>query len=65
MIEKCGNIILSAREKWFFPEFAKCALNVQNEFALNMSTDVKWALLVLSRFQSMTSGVSSHQGFNQ
>ena len=36
MIEKCGNIILSAREKWFSPEFVDGALNVQNEFALNM-----------------------------
>ena len=59
VIEKCDNIILSALEKCFFPEFAECVLNVQNEFALNMSTDVKWALSVLSRFQSMTLGVSS------
>ena len=36
MIEKCGNIILSAREKWFSPEFVDGALNVQNEFVLHI-----------------------------
>ena len=36
MIEKCGNIILSAREKWFATEFVDGALNVQNEFVLNI-----------------------------
>ena len=36
MIEKRGNIILSAREKWFSTEFVDGALNVQNEFVLNI-----------------------------